>query len=319
LRKPLFSRRRLPLLIAEGALLIALSVGVAVHAMGGNTNSGVNGDLAARGGELATSARLSEHKDGNAKSSSKPGNSSGTKNNSSSKQAKSADKKDDKKKDDNKASKPASKPAAMPAPAPAPVPASAPAPSVGNVHSNIISTVFWVGEAPDASNAYITNTMSAWDETWQSRFGGVDDPLNRSGYRTASFVPKENSFYFALPYNDYDESGRRKPTAKACANAGPATGSWCKNSWIKITKGAKVAYAQWQDVGPMLEDDYDYVFGTAAPKNTWDSKAGLDVSPATRDFLGLQDVDRVSWNFVSASSVPAGPWKDVITTYPGDW
>jgi len=214
-----------------------------------------------------------------------------------------------------KATSPTPAPAAVPPkPTPAPV---APAP-LGQ-HDNIISTVFWVGETADASNAHISNAQSAWDGNWEANFGGFDDPNNRNGYNPAGFTPKENPFYFALPYNDIDDNGNRKASASNCPNVGASAVSWCKNGWIKIVKGSKVAYAQWQDVGPLQEDDTNYVFGTAAPKNTWGAKAGLDVSPAVRDYMALGDVDRVSWAFVGASAVPAGPWKAIVTTSPGGW
>jgi hypothetical protein len=180
--------------------------------------------------------------------------------------------------------------------------------------------VFWVGEPADASNANITNTVSSWDEAWQAHYGGVDDPNSRNGYVPAAFAPKENPFYFALPYSDFDDNGNRKSSAGNCPNAAALAGSdasWCKNAWIKITHAGKTTYAQWEDTGPLEEDDTAYVFGTARPKNTWGAKAGLDVSPAVRDFLGLQDVDSVSWSFVGAGSVPAGPWKSVVTTSLG--
>lgn len=194
------------------------------------------------------------------------------------------------------------------------------APATG-LHQGIITTIFWAGETADASNAYITNTMSAWDEKWQEHFGGVDDPDNRNGFAPAAFTPLENPFYFALPYNDYDSNGRKASAHLCSAVSGvrsPNT-SWCKNAWIKIIKGNKTAYAQWQDVGPLGEDDVDYVFGTAKPKNTWGAKAGLDVSPAVRDYLGLSGIDTTSWSFVSAGAVPAGPWKDRVTTSGTYW
>lgn len=214
-------------------------------------------------------------------------------------------------------SPPAPPPTAKPTPVPAPQP-TPPAAQPG-WHDNIITTIFWVGEAADASNDYISNAASAWDGNWQTSYGGYDDPNNRNGYYPAGFTPKENPFYFALPYNDLDVNGNRKATAGSCPNAGASAVSWCKNSWIKIVKGNKVAYAQWQDTGPNEYDDVAYVFGTAAPKNAWGAKAGLDVSPAVRDYLGLSDVDRVSWGFIGSSSVPAGPWKDIVTTSPGGW
>ena len=207
-----------------------------------------------------------------------------------------------------------SRPATKATPQPTPTPSSSP----NGWHDNIISTIFWVGEAADASNAHISNAESAWDGNWETHYGGFDDPNSRNGYYPAAFTPKENPFYFALPYNDLNEAGKRKATASNCPNTGNSI-SWCKNAWIKITKGGKTVYAQWQDVGPLQEDDTAYVFGTAAPKNTWGAKAGVDVSPAVRDYLGLGDVDRVGWGFVSAASVPAGPWKNIVTTNPGGW
>ncbi len=213
-------------------------------------------------------------------------------------------------------SKPVAKPAPVPTPAPAPAPAPAPLPT--GWHDNIITTIFWVGEPADASNAHISNAMSAWDGNWESNYGGFDDPDNRNGYNPAGFTPKENPFYFALPYNDLDENGDRKSTAGGCPNSSN-TISWCKNAWIKIVFNGKTAYAQWQDVGPMEEDDAAYVFGTAQPKNTQLAKAGLDVSPAVRDYLGLSGIDRTGWSFVPAGSVPGGPWKSIVTTSQGGW
>lgn len=192
------------------------------------------------------------------------------------------------------------------------------APSVFK-HHDIGTTVFWVGEVANAENANIPNNMSVWDENWQASYGGVDDPYKRNGSLPVAFTPKENPFYFALPYSDLTENSKRKSTATNCANADPANVySWCKNTWIAIHRGNRVAYAQWQDAGPLGEDDVNYVFGSAKPKNTFNAGAGLDVSPAVRDYLGLADIDRTDWTFVTADHVPDGPWKHIVTTSPGD-
>ena len=37
--------------------------------------------------------------------------------------------------------------------------------------------------------------------------------------------------------------------------------------------------------------------------------AGLDVSPAVRDFLGLTGMDVTSWRFVDFPDIPPGPWS----------
>jgi hypothetical protein len=57
----------------------------------------------------------------------------------------------------------------------------------------IVSTVFWIGETGSGP----TNTRSAWDKNWVSSYGGVDDPVHRSGYGPAAFRPLQNPFYVA--------------------------------------------------------------------------------------------------------------------------
>jgi hypothetical protein len=37
--------------------------------------------------------------------------------------------------------------------------------------------------------------------------------------------------------------------------------------------------------------------------------AGLDVSPAVRDYLQLNETDVTDWRFVEFSEVPRGPWS----------
>ncbi|EKE18615.1 MAG: hypothetical protein ACD_9C00285G0002 [uncultured bacterium] len=186
------------------------------------------------------------------------------------------------------------------------------------MHKNITTTFFWVGEEPGEANKNISNLPSAWDEKWSESFGGVDDPKNRNGYVVANFTPKENPFYFALPYNDFDDNGKRKRNAKiiipwANSKQWEKHESMCKNQWIKIDKGDRTAYAQWEDVGPFGEDDSAYVFGTAKPKSKINDNAGLDVSPAVKDFLGLSDIDKTNWQFIDVDDVPDGPWKEIIT------
>jgi len=187
------------------------------------------------------------------------------------------------------------------------------------IHHNIKVTWFYVGENATKDNNYIPNVASAWDDIWLWHYGGVDDPYNRTGYYPSKFVPLENPFYFALPFNDLDENGSFKEIAKKVPwyseELLKKNGSILKNRWIKIIKGNKTAYAQWEDVGPFGEDDFNYVFGNASPSNSING-AGLDVSPAVRDYLGLKDVDYVDWQFVDEDQVPPGPWKQIVTTTP---
>ena len=95
----------------------------------------------------------------------------------------------------------------------------------------------------------------------------------------------------------------------------PPTDSAVKNQWVKIISGSSTCYAQWEDVGPFGEDDVRYVFGMKRPRNPTNNHAGLDVSPAVRDCLGLVDgVTPTSWRFVDAADVPPGPWQTIVTT-----
>ena len=188
------------------------------------------------------------------------------------------------------------------------------------LHENIRTTYFWIGESADSDNQYISNLSSAWDENWVHHYGGVDDPKNRDNYMPSAFTPKENPFYFALPYNDFNDDGTRKTDAYSTVYwAGEKqwndSQSMLKNRWIEITKDNKTAYAQWEDTGPFVYNDSNYVFGDAQPSNDVNHDAGLDVSPAVKDYLSLlHGKNVVSWRFVNLNDVPDGPWKDVITT-----
>jgi len=181
------------------------------------------------------------------------------------------------------------------------------------LHKNISVTTFWIGETGSVDNGYISNHESAWDDKWLSNYGGVDDP---TGNRITSFTPKENPFYVALPYNDFDETGAKKVDLASYipwATSSADDYSICKNRWVMIVKGDKTVYAQWEDVGPFGEDDKEYVFSNALPKNTINNHAGIDVSPAVRDYLDLKDIDVVDWKFVDDIDVPEGAWKKIVT------
>lgn len=184
-----------------------------------------------------------------------------------------------------------------------------------------LATFFWVGESADTSNGFISNVMSAWDSHWTEHFGGVDDPHNRCGYHPCSFTPKENPFYFALPYNDLDELGNRKASAENIPwfSHRASETSVLKNYWIEVKYLDRTCYAQWQDVGPFESDDFGFVFGDQPQKNTLGVGAGIDISPAVRDCLGMKTNDRVGWKFVNQSSVPAGPWTEIVTTRGVSW
>ena len=176
---------------------------------------------------------------------------------------------------------------------------------------NIVTTIFWIGEQSGKRVLF----QSAWDQNWQANYGGFDNPdsSSRVDYIPKAFTPKQNPFYCALPYNDV-VNGQFKPEAplvipwfeRAYMGQGQSV---CWHHWIAIRKGNRTCYAQWEDVGPFRQDHFQYVFGNERPKPNANHGAGLNVSPAIRDYLGLQPTDVTDWQFVNTQDVPAGPWR----------
>ena len=178
----------------------------------------------------------------------------------------------------------------------------------------IVTTIFWVGERPTPRNP-TPNHASSWDPRWQVNFGGFDNPdtSKRRNFIPVGFIPGQNPFYCALPYNDVTH-GTTKPEAsfvipwfrRAFQKPGHSV---CHGRWIAIRKGSRICYAQWEDCGPFRTDHWQYVFGKDRPKPNLNQGAGLDVSPAVRDYLGMNSSrDVCDWKFVEFSEIPIGPW-----------
>jgi hypothetical protein len=180
---------------------------------------------------------------------------------------------------------------------------------------NIVTTYFWIGQGSSGYNS-MTNYKSAWDGSWTSNYGGVDCPKARfvgSGFYNVSlpetFAPTLNPYYVALPYNDIKYPQTSKKYVPWWDHEKWKKNRWvsqCKGRWIAIEYKGRVCYAQWEDVGPFRYDHASYVFGNDRPRIH--SKAGLDVSPAVRDYLGLTGLNKTNWRFVEESEVPYGPW-----------
>jgi len=178
---------------------------------------------------------------------------------------------------------------------------------------NIVTTVFWIGEKATGNNP-VPNHASSWDKDWARSYGGFDDPdpSHRSDYIPVKFTPRQNPFYCALPYNDKAREGHRSEAPNVVPwfkqrYQGPGV-STCKGHWVAIRKGDRTVYAQWEDAGPFRTDHWQYVFGNERPKPNLNKGAGLDVSPAVRDYLGLGPTDVTDWKFVDFKDVPPGPW-----------
>ncbi len=181
-------------------------------------------------------------------------------------------------------------------------------------HTNLVTTVFWIGEGSSES--------SAWDPQWKNHYGGTDDPdpAKRREFIPRAFVPQLNPFYCALPYNDVVR-GQFRPEAPLVIpwfkTASPEQGkSVCQDRWVAIRtndgcegRPARVCYAQWSDCGPFVSNHFQYVFGQERPRPNANHGSGLNVSPAVRDFLRLSSTDVTNWQFVEVRDVPPGPWR----------
>jgi hypothetical protein len=193
-----------------------------------------------------------------------------------------------------------------------------PSPTAGRYpwKNKIVTTVFWVGESATVNNP-VHNRSSSWDLNWKTSFGGFDnpDPLKRKGYLPAGFTPKLNPFYVALPYNDVKGSAH-KPEARLVIPWFRASFvrdglSVCRDRWVAIRNASgRVCYAQWADCGPFRTDHWEYVFGKERPTQNLNGGAGLDVSPAVRDYLRLSSTDVTDWKFVEFNEVQRGPWSE---------
>jgi hypothetical protein len=178
---------------------------------------------------------------------------------------------------------------------------------------NIVTTTFWIGERASANNP-TPNNRSSWDGNWSANYGGYDDPSPnaRHNFVPIHFVPQQNPFYVALPYNDI-EGAHTKPEAKQVIPWFGATfvrdgQTVLKGRWLSVRHNNKVCYAQWEDCGPFRTADWRYVFGDERPKPNLNQGAGLDVSPAVRDYLGINAKDFCDWKFADFREVPPGPW-----------
>lgn len=124
-------------------------------------------------------------------------------------------------------------------------------------------------------------------------------------------ISRQTPFYVALPYNDVLDDHTTKSEARQIIpwfrNTFVRPGqSVCQGRWVALRHAGKVFYAQWLDCGPFTTTDAAYVFGAARPLPNRNHDAGIDVSPAVRDYLELNEIDQCDWKFVNQP--PPGPW-----------
>ena len=177
--------------------------------------------------------------------------------------------------------------------------------------TGIITTMFWIGEGSTPMSS-TNNVQSSWDEDWLPNNHGSDSPYNRNGYAAGGHASTLNPFYIALPFNDLAFPDKAHDWVPRSWRRPPKDGkqvSACKDRWIEIKNAqGHICYAQWEDVGPLRYDHAEYVFGPERPIGLGDDHAGLDVSPAVAQYLGIDGKNRItSWRFVDDEDVRPGP------------
>jgi len=177
--------------------------------------------------------------------------------------------------------------------------------------TSIVTTVFWVGEQAGGNNR--SKLQKFLDFNWSENYA---EPILRF-QRTAQLHP--NCFYsqakpLLLCFTVHDVThGQFKPEA-------PLVIPWFKHEY----RGRGSRYAEIDGLPfvrqshllcamgrlrSVSHDHFQYVFGNERPKPNLNHGAGLDVSPAVRDYLGLAPTDVTDWQFVEVRDVSSGPWR----------
>src|SRR5258707_3841247 len=81
------------------------------------------------------------------------------------------------------------------------------------------------------------------------------------------------------------------------------TGASTKTDWRK-SPGKPSVSNDGTDLHPSAFANAD-----KRPSPNLNHGAGIDVSPAVRDYLALRSLDLVAWRFIEQAQVPAGPWS----------
>lgn len=117
----------------------------------------------------------------------------------------------------------------------------------------------------------------------------------------------------ALTYGEFTDANGLKISARRIPWYRVGLSPLLKKRWVETRRNELSCFAQCQDVGPCGEDDFDFVFGKAA-MHVFDTRAGLDVSPAIRHYLGISHNELTYWRFAEKADVPEGPWTEIVTT-----
>src|SRR2546421_8439850 len=67
--------------------------------------------------------------------------------------------------------------------------------------SNIVTTVFWIGEQPSGNNP-VPNRTSSWDKNWTRNYGGICGTAasRRKEFVAGKISPPPKKFFFALAH-----------------------------------------------------------------------------------------------------------------------
>jgi len=173
---------------------------------------------------------------------------------------------------------------------------------------------YWAVAATVATRRGAVRVGTGRDSNGGSDTPGERDESSPNGYGPAHHAANVNPFYVALPFNDLAFPDKARRWLPAGWYRPPRDGkqvSACQHRWVEIKNAqGEVCYAQWEDVGPLRYDHAEYVFGDERPIGLGSDHAGLDVSPAVFEYLGLDErkTNVTSWRFVDDADVQPGAW-----------
>ena len=183
--------------------------------------------------------------------------------------------------------------------------------------TDIVTTVFWIGEHADREQSRSESQEFLGLATGRAITAVTTAPIPHGGTTTSRSISSRGRIRFtvALPYNDVTH-GQFKPEARDWSFRG-----FDRHSCSRGIRFAKIAGSRSAEaIGSATRNGK--IVGRSAPtiSNTFSRTnarrpnlnhgAGLDVSPAVRDYLGLRTDVLTDWQFVEVRDVPPGPWRN---------
>ena len=146
-----------------------------------------------------------------------------------------------------------------------------------------MTTMFWVGEPADAANDFIPNHESYWDKDWLANFGGVDDPIRpRTAIGRPASRRRRIRSTWRCPTASSPSDGRLKIEARERALVSPRRRPAAQEPLGRDPARRPLLLRPMAGCRSVRRGRLSPSCSAPShiPLNTFDAKAGLDVSPA---------------------------------------